>query len=396
MKYIILVGDGMPDTPVKELGNKTPLEFAKTPNMDLAASMGICGTADFVPPSMKPGSDVANLSLFGYDPLKYYTGRGPLEAASMGVEIGDDDVAFRCNLVTIKDGIMDDYSAGHITTEEARSLLETLGLKLGTSEIKFYPGISYRHLCVIKGGARAAKCTAPHDISGKDIKKYLPSGEGATLLNKLMEDSVEVLKKCKTNKDRIKKGNKPATSIWLWGQGMKPTMPTYEEKYNITGSVITAVDLIKGIGVYAGLDVISVPGATGYLDTNYKGKAQYALESLRVKDFVFVHVEAPDEAGHNGDIRGKVKSIEDFDKLVVGTILKGMSGFKEWRLLITADHATPLNIKTHSRGAVPFVICGTSIKKGTIKKFAEKEMAKSPLKISKGYTLTSKFIKGDL
>jgi 2,3-bisphosphoglycerate-independent phosphoglycerate mutase len=386
----------MPDTPVKELGNKTPLEFAKTPNMDLAASTGICGTADFVPPSMKPGSDVANLSLFGYDPLKYYTGRGPLEAASMGVEIGDDDVAFRCNLVTIKDGVMDDYSAGHITTEEARSLLETLNLKLGTSDVRFHPGVSYRHLCVIKGGPRSAKCTAPHDISGKDISKYLPSGEGATVLNGLMESSVEILKKCKINKDRVKKGKKPATSIWLWGQGMKPTMPTYEKKYNITGSVITAVDLIKGIGVYAGLDVINVPGVTGYLDTNYKGKAQYALESLRVKDFVFVHVEAPDEAGHNGDIRGKVKAIEDFDKLVVGTILKGLAVFKEWRLLITADHATPLNIKTHARGAVPFAVCGTSIKKGAIKKFSEKEAAKGLLKIAKGYTLTTKFIKGDL
>ena len=395
MKYIILVGDGMPDTPVKELGNKTPLEAAKTSYMDLAASLGICGSADFVPPSMKPGSDVANLSLFGYDPLKYYTGRGPLEAASMGVDIGNDDVAFRCNLVTIKDDIMDDYSAGHISTEEARSVIETLNLKLGTPDVRFYPGVSYRHLCVIKGGGRAARCTAPHDISGKEIKKYLPSGEGATVLNGLMKNSIEVLKKCKTNKDRIKKGNKPANSIWLWGQGMKPSMPTYEEKYNITGSVITAVDLIKGIGVYAGLDVINVPGATGYLDTNYKGKAEYALESLRVKDFVFVHVEAPDEAGHNGDIKGKIKAIEDFDRLVVGTILKGMSGFKEWRLLITADHATPLSIKTHLRGAVPFAVCGTSIKKGSIKKFSEEEMAKGPLKIAKGYTLTTKFIKGE-
>ncbi|MEK7376224.1 MAG: cofactor-independent phosphoglycerate mutase [Candidatus Margulisiibacteriota bacterium] len=395
MKYIILVGDGMPDTPVKELGNKTPLEFAKTPNMDLAASLGLCGTADFVPTSMKPGADVANLSLFGYDPLKYYTGRGPLEAASMGVEIGDDDVAFRCNLVTIKDGVMDDYSAGHITTEEARSVIETLNLKLGTSDVRFYSGVSYRHLCVIKGGARAAKCAAPHDISGKGIIKYLPSGEGATVLNDLMERSIEILNKCGINKDRIKKGKKPANFIWLWGQGMKPSMPTYEEKYNITGSVITAVDLIKGIGVYAGLDVINVPGATGYLDTNYKGKAQYALESLRVKDFVFVHVEAPDEAGHNGDIKGKIKAIEDFDRLVVGTILKGMSGFKEWRLLITSDHATPLNIKTHSRGAVPFAVCGTSIKKGAIRKFSENEMAKGPLIIAKGHTLTTKFIKGE-
>ena len=396
MKYIILVGDGMPDTPVKELGNKTPLEFAKTPNMDLAAASGLCGTADFVPPSMKPGSDVANLSLFGYDPLKYYTGRGPFEAASMGVELKENDIAFRCNLVTINDGVMDDYSAGHISTQEARALIEDLDLKLGTKDVRFYPGISYRHLCVINGGARAACCTAPHDISGKKVTPYLPSGEGATLLNELMNKAVDVLRNCPVNKQRIKSGKKPATDIWLWGQGQKPSMPTYKEKFGLTGSVITAVDLIKGIGVYAGLDVINVPGATGYLDTNYKGKAQYALKSLKVKDFVFVHVEAPDEAGHNGDIEGKVKAIEDFDKLVVGTILKGLSSFKEWQLLITADHATPLKIKTHARGAVPFAVCGTSIKKGAVKSFCEKEAAKGPFKIAKGYTLASKFIKGGL
>lgn len=396
MKYIVLVGDGMPDRPLKELGGKTPLQAAETPNMDLIASSGTCGMADFVPGSLPPGSDVANLSLFGYDPLKYYTGRGPFEAASMGVELEDGDVAFRCNTVTVKDGIMDDYSAGHITTPESRKIILELNSKLSNEEVKFYPGISYRHLCVIKNGPRQAECTPPHDISGKKITHYLPKGQGESLLNDLMQRSVPILEKSYVNKKRIKAGNKPVTQIWLWGQGVKPSMPTYEQKYAITGSVITAVDLLKGIGVYAGLDVINVPGVTGYLDTNYKGKADYALKSLRVKDFVFVHVESPDECGHNGDIKGKIKAIEDFDSLVVGTILKGVRNFKQWRILVTADHPTPIAIKTHSRGMVPFAAAGTGIEKGTVKKFSEKDIEKSQIRIEKGYTLLSKFLKGKL
>ncbi|MCX5749605.1 MAG: cofactor-independent phosphoglycerate mutase [Candidatus Saganbacteria bacterium] len=394
MKYIILVGDGMPDRPLKELGGSTPLQAAETLNMDLVASSGVCGMANFVPGSMPPGSDVANLSLFGYDPLKYYTGRGPFEAASMGVALEENDVAFRCNLVTIKDGVMDDFSAGHVTTAEARKMVLELNSKLSSDEVKFYPGVSYRHLCVIKNGPRQAECTPPHDISGKNIGAYLPKGQGESLLNELMQRSIPFLQSSAVNKKRVKAGQKPATQIWLWGQGVKPSMPTYEQKYNVTGSVITAVDLIKGIGVYAGLDVINVPGATGYLDTNYKGKAEYALQSLKVKDFVFVHVESPDECGHNGDIKGKIKAIEDFDKMVVETILKGVRDFKEWRVLVTADHPTPIAIKTHARGMVPFAVCGTGIEKGGIKKFSEKTIEKSRIKIEKGYTLPSKFFKG--
>ncbi len=394
MKYIILVGDGMPDLPLNELGGKTPLEAANTPNMDLMARNGICGSANFVPESMAPGSDVANLSLFGYDPVKHYTGRGPFEAASMGVALKDSDVAFRCNLVTIKENIMESYSSGHITTPEAAKLIKELDDKLSNDEIKFYPGISYRHLCVINNGPRHAMCTPPHDISGKEITRHLPEGQGEAVLRDLMERSVNILTASQVNKDRIKEGRLPANSIWLWGQGVKPTLPTFDKKYRLTGSVITAVDLIKGIGVYAGLDVINVPGATGYLDTNYLGKANYALESLKVKDFVFVHVESPDECGHNGDIKGKIQAIEDFDKLVVGTILSGIKKFKDYRVLVTADHPTPLSLMTHSRGMVPFAVYDgkSSIPSGCAG-FCEKESAKSKIKIDNGHRLAKMFLK---
>ncbi len=393
MKYIVLVGDGMPDTPIKELGGKTPLEAADTPNMDLAASSGICGMADFVPENFPPASDVANLSIFGYDPAKYYTGRGPFEAASMGVDLKEGDVAFRCNLVTVCDAVMADYSAGHITSAEAKKIIAELNSKLSTGSIKFYPGVSYRHLCVIKDGPRNVKCTPPHDISGKKAEPYLPKGSGSQMIKELMESALPVLERSAVNKKRVSSGNKPANSIWLWGQGTKPSMPSYREKYSLSGSVITAVDLIKGIGVYAGLDVINVPGATGYLDTNYKGKAEYALKSLAVKDFVFVHVESPDETGHNGDIKGKIKAIEDFDRLVVGTVLAGLKKVSQYRLLITSDHSTPIALRTHSRGPVPFAVTGSGIKKGKIKKFSEKDISDSKIVISKGHELISKFFK---
>lgn len=393
MKYMILVGDGMPDTPVKELGGKTPLEAADTPNMDLVASFGTCGMADFVPDNFPPASDVANLSIFGYDPKKYYTGRGPFEAASMGVELKEGDVAFRCNLVNLDGDVMGDYSAGHISTSEAKKIIAELNSKLSDERIRFYPGVSYRHLCVIKEGPRKAVCTPPHDITGKGISAFLPRGSGAGSLKEIMEKAVPLLGKSPVNKKRAAAGQKTANSIWLWGQGIKPSMPNYSQKFGLSGSVITAVDLIKGIGVYAGLDVINVPGATGYLDTNYKGKAQYALRSLSVKDFVFVHVEAPDECGHNGDLKGKIRAIEDFDRLVVGTVLSGLKDFPAWRLMVTSDHATPLAIRTHSRGAVPFAIMGTGIQKGAIRSFSENGISQAPLKVRRGHELVSKFLK---
>ncbi len=393
MKYIILVGDGMPDYPLKDLDNKTPLEAAKTPNMDIIASNGIVGMANFVPENFPPASDVANLSIFGYDPKKYYSGRAPLEAASLGVDLKDDEVAFRCNLVTINDGIMDDYSAGHISTEDAKKIILELNSKLSDERVRFYPGMSYRHLCVIKNGPKKAICTPPHDITGKSTKNYLPKGVGSQFLIELMKNATEVLLKSDVNKNLTRRGDKTANSIWLWGQGTKPKMPNYEEMFQITGSVITAVDLIKGIGVYAGLDVINVPGATGYLDTNYIGKAEYALNSLKMKDFVFIHVEAPDETGHNGDIKGKIKAIEDFDKFVVGTILSKIKDFKQYRILLTSDHLTPIPLKTHARGLVPFAIMGTNVSKNGVEKFSENQISKSNFVVQNGFELIPKFFR---
>ena len=385
MKYIILVGDGMGDRPLKELGDKTPLDVAKTPNIDFLCQHGECGRVVNTPDSLPPGSDVALLSIFGYDPVKYYSGRGPLEAASLGVELGPNDVAFRCNLVTVKGAVMEDYSAGHIETAEARQLIEVLNDKLSSDQVKFYPGVSYRHLMVIKDGSDKVKTTPPHDISGKPIAKYLPHGEQQDILLKLMEESQKILQ-----------GKSRATQIWLWGQGRKPSLPTYLERFGISGSVVTAVDLIKGIGTILGLKVINVPGATGYLDTNYKGKALYALDSLKNDDFVLVHVEAPDEAGHNGDSKGKIQAIEDFDRLVVGTVYEGVKkGNMAARILVTPDHATPIEIKTHARDPVPFVIYDTKKEiKSPVKKYCEREFAKLPLFIKAGHTMIERLIGG--
>jgi 2,3-bisphosphoglycerate-independent phosphoglycerate mutase len=386
MKYIILLGDGMPDYPIDELGGKTPLEYANTPNMDFIAKNGTTGCVKTIPDGFPPGSDVSNLSILGYDPAKYYTGRAPLEAASIGVKLSPADVAFRCNLVTLKpvappappltsplsppskggegevkkggEGglIMDDFSAGHISTEEARELITALDKELGTDEIKFYPGVSYRHLMVWKDGKDKLKLTPPHDISGKGIKDYMPRGEGADVLIKLMSDSQIFLNNQKINRDRKKGGKNPANSIWLWGHGKAPAMPTLKERFGLTGSIIAAVDLMKGIGIYAGLTPINVPGATGYIDTNYEGKADYALKELELKDFVYVHIEAPDEAAHNGSLENKIKAIEDFDSRVVGRILKGMEKFKDYRIMVVSDHPSPISIKTHSAEPVPFAI----------------------------------------
>ncbi len=368
MKYIILLGDGMADRPIADLGGKTCLQAARTPHLDRLASLGTTGMVRTIPPGFPPGSDVANLSVMGYDPRKYFTGRSPLEAASIGVELGPDDVAFRCNVVTLRitgsrtgpgrmrRAIMEDFSAGHITTAEARLLIEELDGKLGSDRIRFYPGVSYRHLMVWKGGKDALECTPPHDIQDREIADYLPRGEGDEIVNGLMEDSLDLLQAHPVNKARLESGKRPANSIWLWGQGRRPRIPTFREKYGLEGAMISAVDLTKGIGVYAGFAVITVPGATGWIDTNYVGKAEHALHALRSCDVAYVHVEAPDEAGHTGDLRNKLKAIEDFDEYIVGNIVHGMQQFDEYRILVLPDHPTPLALRTHSDEPVPFVI----------------------------------------
>ncbi|HDO35606.1 MAG TPA: cofactor-independent phosphoglycerate mutase [Nitrospirae bacterium] len=362
MKYIVIIGDGMTDRPLKELDGKTPLQAAFTPNMDRLARTGILGMARTIPRGFSPGSDVANLSIMGYDPGAYYSGRAPLEAASMGVELDGDDVAYRCNLVTLKynrtrdRAVMEDYSAGHITSEEADELIRAVASELGSDEISFYPGISYRHLMVWKGGEYEVECIPPHDIIGKEITEYLPCGKGEDVLRDLMNASVSVLEHHPVNKKRASEGKPAANSIWLWGQGKKLDIPTFEEKYHLSGALVSAVDLTKGLGVYAGLEILRVPGVTGYLDTNYSGKAEYSLKALERHDFVYIHVEAPDEAGHSGNYRDKIKAIEDIDALVVGSIIRGVKSFESYRILLMPDHPTPIEIRTHSDDPVPFVI----------------------------------------
>ena len=397
MKYIVLVGDGMADYPIKELGDRTPLEAAKTPNMDFIVQNGSIGRVKTIPHKMSPASDVANISILGYNPAEYYSGRGPLEAANLGVELEDGDVAFRCNLITALGDTLTDYSAGHISSEEAKKIIELIDNQLGTTRIKFYPGISYRHLMVVKRGAddrlENVKCRPPHDITGQSIAKNLPKGKAAEILVKLMRHSQSVLDNHEINQVRIDLKENPANMIWLWGQGKKPSMPSFKEKYGISGSMISAVDLLKGLGKILGLEVINVPGATGYYDTDYSGKANAAIKALENQDFVFVHVEAPDEAGHNGDLREKLAAIERFDQLVVGTMLSAFKGREDFRVLVLPDHATPIALKTHTSDEVCFGIYGKGIKKGDFSGYNEKESLKSKLYFQKGHELMGYFLR---
>ncbi|NOY12814.1 MAG: cofactor-independent phosphoglycerate mutase [Deltaproteobacteria bacterium] len=360
MKYIVLLGDGMADEPVAALGGKTPLEAASTPHMDQLARTGKIGLAATVPEGFHPGSDVANLSVFGYNPADCYSGRSPLEAASMGVELAPEDVAFRLNLVWLEAHYgklyMGDFSAGHIGTEEAAQLIAALQQELGGGEFNFYPGVSYRHLLVWKNGQDKLQFTPPHDISTHSIEDYLPTGEGADRLLSLTNSAQMLLAHHPVNHQRSERGELPANSIWLWGHGRKPHMATYQQRFGLNGSVISAVDLIKGIGLNAGLEVIEVPGATGYIDTNYRGKAEYAVAALAVRDFIYVHVEAPDEAAHGGLLQEKITAIEDFDREVVGTIIENLSTIGDCRILVLPDHPTPVEKRTHTSDPVPYLL----------------------------------------
>jgi 2,3-bisphosphoglycerate-independent phosphoglycerate mutase len=398
MKYIILLGDGMTDYPVEKLGGKTPLEFAHTPNMDRIAGEGTLGLVDTIPAGFKPGSDVANLSVLGYDPLKCYAGRGPLEAANMGVQLGPDDIAFRCNLVTLgpeKDPVMADFTAGHITSGEAARIMVDLDMTLGNSEFQFYPGVSYRHLMVWRNGEDSLETTPPHDITGQATAVYLPRGKGSDVINQMMLRSQVFLKDHPVNRERLSAGKRPASSIWLWGQGRAPRMIRLTDQYQLKGGMISAVDLLNGIGVYAGLQVIRVAGATGYTDTNYIGKATAALAALKDMDFVFIHVEAPDEMGHEGNLEGKIRAIEDFDEKVVGTILKGIGEFDAYRIMVLSDHPTPLKTRTHAADPSAFAVLSSfsheNMKKGL--SFHEKDAGAGGLLISPGYHLMELFMK---
>lgn len=389
----------MADRPMDELGGLTVLQKSSTPNMDWLAGRGERGMARTIPPGMPPGSDVANLSIMGYDPERYYTGRAPLEAVSMGISMEADDVAYRCNLVTIDfdRGLMIDHSSGHITSEEGKELIEAVGRELGSDDIRFYPGVSYRHLVIWKNGSVKPDCTPPHDILEKEFKSYLPSGEGSEVLLDLTRRSQPILKSHPANEKRRAAGIRTADSIWLWGQGKRPSVPTYKEKYGITGSLISAVDLTKGLGICAGLDIINVPGATGWIDTNYAGKAQSALDALDKKDFVYIHVEAPDEAGHSGSLEHKIKAVEDLDAKLIGPVLDGArKRYGEFRLLLMPDHATPVKIRTHTDEPVPYVIYD-SRKGAEVPAVTYDETIASGsgcVFVEKGYTLMDKFIKG--
>ena len=386
MKYILVVGDGMADEPVAGIGNRTPLEVAVTENMDLLARDGLVGMVKTIPDGFKPGSDVANLSLLGYDPRLYYPGgRGPIEAASIGVELDAADCAFRCNLVTIQDDRMEDFTSGYIETEDAVELIALLNTELSNFNIQFYPGVFYRHLGVIKGRFENLKCTAPHDITGKIIRDYLPVGTGEALVNRLMNRSKEILLKSEVNARRISQGKKPATQIWLWGQGYRVEIPAIYDKYGVRGAVISAVDLIKGIGRLAGLEVVNVKGATGWIDTNYEGKADAALKCLQEKDFIFVHIVSTDETSHTGDVSLKIKAIEDLDKRFLGRLLNNIDG--DFRILIMPDHPTPVRIKTHTSDPVPFLLYGKDVKADKAKRYSEAEAEKSGLFIREGHEL---------
>jgi len=360
MKYVIIHGDGMADWPCDELGGKTPLEAAHKPNMDLLATRGTLGLTLTIPKGMPPGSDVGTMSMMGYDPRRYHTGRAPIEAASMGIAMGPSDVVFRMNLVSLKaDGgatVMNDFTSGHITSEEAARIVADLREQLARDGIEFFNGVSYRHLMMWRNGARTTKLTPPHDITGQSIEGRMPEGEGADRILALMKKSQEILRDHPVNQARRAAGKTEATSAWFWGQGTRPAVPTLKDRFGLEGSVISAVDLVNGVGRLAGLEVITVPGATGFLDTDYAAKGRYGLKSLEHKDFLLLHIEAPDEAGHMGRADLKKEAIERIDELILGPMLAGLSKMGEFRLLLQPDHATPSKIKTHSSEAVPFAI----------------------------------------
>jgi len=398
MKYVIVQGDGMGDLLERQDKTPTPLEAARTPNMDRIAGCGLFGLVHTVPEDLPPGSDVGHLSLFGYDPHKYYTGRSPLEAIALGVELGPEDIAFRLNLVCL-DGesgseTMADYSGGHIESDPAAELVKSLGLALGDETFQFYPGVGYRHLLVWRGGLEKMETTPPHDISDQEITSHLPKGEGAEEVLRLMEGSRKVFADHPVNQARIAKGEAPISIAWLWGQGRSLQLPSMAESFSLKGAVISAVDLVRGVAGGAGCDIIHVPGATGYLDTDYTAKGQYALKALEDHDLIFIHIEAPDEAGHMGNREEKIKAIEEIDEKIVGPLLEKLPGFGDFKVLIISDHATPVSLRTHCHDPVPFALAtGEQLAAGgTPVKYGETEAGKSGNVIPIGHEIMARLI----
>lgn len=364
MKYIVLLCDGMADEKIESLGNKTIMEAADLSNFDYMAANGTCGLIHTTPIGMPPGSDICNLSIFGYDPKKYYTGRSPLEAASVGVELGVNDFAFRCNLVTLgeNNSIMEDFSGHHIENSVAESIIKNLVKEFKDENVEFYSGVGYRNLMVIRDCNFDLETTPPHDISGEQIKDHLPKGFGSEIIQNITNKAVECIKGIDSAK---------VNSIWLWGEGKKPLLDSFEKLYGMKGAVISGVDLINGIGINAGLDIINVPGATGFLDTNFKGKAEYAIKALDDHDYIFIHVEAPDEAGHMGSVEEKIKASENINTLILPILLEYAKNNDGVRILVTPDHPTPINIKTHTSKPVPAIIYGNSVRADKNTKYSE-------------------------
>ena len=401
MKYLVMLCDGMADEPNEALGNSTPMEKANKPCMDSLAAKAEVGIVKTVAEGLNPGSDVANLSVLGYEPAVYYSGRSPLEAASIGIDLKDTDVTLRCNLVTLSDDedyenkTILDYCADDISSEEAKILIEYIQEKLGNDKFRFYPGVSYRH-CLVwsNGNPHPGVLTPPHDITGKVITDYIPKGEAVDELYDLMKKSYDLLKDHPVNQARIARGKRPANSIWLWGEGTKPLLDNFSEKFGIKGSMISAVDLLKGIAICAGMNSVDVDGATGYLDTNFDGKCKAAIEEFKNgADLVYVHVEAPDECGHRGEIENKVKAIEMIDEHILGPVVEFLKDYDDFAVLVCPDHPTPLSIRTHTSTPVPYLIYDSKneINSG-VKVFCEKEARETGNYIEKGFTMMNYFL----
>jgi 2,3-bisphosphoglycerate-independent phosphoglycerate mutase len=393
VKYLLIIPDGMADHPIKELGGRTPVEAARTPNLDAVCSEGCLGLADTTCSRHPPGSDVATMCLLGYDPDQYYSGRAPLEAASMGIDLAPDDVAVRCNLITADQETLIDYSGGVIPTEDGHTLMDAIRKALGSETLIFYPGVSYRNILVLRGkGTLRAKTNPPHDVMGRKLTDIYPTGEDGKFLTGLIKRSREVLAAHPVNRERERQGKRPANLIWLWGAGNKPAMPSFKARYGRTGAAVGAVDLIKGVARVLGWDVPEVKGATGYLDTNYEAKAGAAIRALEDHDLVLVHVEAPDEAGHEGNIGEKVKAIERIDERVIGPCRAALRSYPRHRTLILPDHLTPIAVRTHVRGPVPFGLCGTGIASGGPVAYSEANAQKAALRFDRGYELMDYFL----
>ncbi len=404
MKYAIVIPDGCADEPLDSLGGMTPLQAARTPNMDAIVAAGVCGRSDNVPPTLTPASDVATLSLFGYDPLEVYTGRAPLETAAMGIPLGQGDWAIRCNLVNVDKEEMRDFTAGHISSDDGRELIKTLQANCGgpvnfgglKGTLEFHPGVSYRNILVYRGTdspfANDTKTQPPHDIPDTPIAGHVPRGPGADLLNSLMTRSRTLFADHPTNKARIAAGKKPATQCWLWGQGLAPSLKTFQTVYGKKGAIISAVDLVRGVGILLGWTRIDVAGATGYLDTDYAAKGRAGIEALKTHDIVCVHVEAPDEASHEGKADEKVKALERIDEHVVGPLVAALKGYGDYRILVSPDHRTLMRTRAHSYGMVPFAVAGAGVPARGQKSYDEVVAAASDLEFAKGHLLMKWFL----